>query len=311
MMKTVKFKNRNWEVAAILQFPDDFDEKKKYAAIVCAHPISSCKEQTAGHIYGKQLAQAGFVTLAFDASCQGESGGEPRYMEDPALRIEDFRCAADYLTTLPFVDEKRIGVLGICGGGGYAANAAMTERRFRAVATVVAANYGRIMREGNYAADAAIKTLEAVAHQRTAQARGAEALVIGYIPNSQEERIAAGMDDIDIEEAIDYYKTPRGQSPNSPNRLRFDSLDKVIAFDAFHLAEHLLTQPLLVIIGDRVGAFGSYRDGYELFNRAASQQKQIHVVKGASHYDLYDQPEATGEALGQLIPFFRRHLGGE
>lgn len=308
MEQKVKFKNRDWEMAAILQFPQDFDEKKKYAAIVCAHPISSCKEQTSGHIYGKQLAEAGFVTLAFDASYQGESGGEPRYLEDPAMRVEDFRCAADYLTTLDYIDENRIGVLGICGGGGYAANAAMTERRFKAVGTVVAANYGRIMREGDYTAGAAIKTLETIAQQRTAQARGAKALIIGYIPNSQEERAAAGMNDIDIIEAIDYYKTPRGQSPNSPNRLRFDSLDKVIAFDAFHLAEHLLTQPLMIIVGDRPGAFGSYRDGYELFNKAASQDKHIHVVQGASHYDLYDQPKATGEALEQLIPFFRKHL---
>lgn len=308
MIRQVTFRNRDWDVAALLQLPEAFDEKKKYAAIVCGHPISSCKDQTSGHIYGKRLAEAGFVTLAFDASCQGESGGEPRYLEDPALRVEDFRCAADYLTTLDFVDENRIGVLGICGGGGYAANAAMTERRFKAVATVVAANYGRLLREGNYTPDAAIKTLEAVARQRTAQARGAEALVIGYIPNTQEERIAAGMNDIDIEQAVDYYRTPRGRSACSPNRLRFDSLDKAIAFDAFHLAEHLLTQPLMIIVGDRVGAFGSYRDGYELFNRAASRDKQLHVVRGASHYDLYDQPEATGEALEQLVPFFRKHL---
>lgn len=308
MEQVVKFRNRSWDVAAIMQFPKDFDETKKYPAIVCAHPISSCKEQTSGHIYGKQLAEAGFVTLAFDASYQGESGGEPRFLEDPAMRVEDFRCAADYLTTLDYVDENRIGVLGICGGGGYAANAAMTERRFKAVGTVVAANYGRVMREGDYTAGAAIRTLEAVAAERTAQARGAEAKIIGYIPNSQEERIKAGMNDIDIIEAVDYYKTPRGESPNSPNRLRFDSLDKVIAFDAFHLAEHLLTQPLMIIVGDRVGAFGSYRDGYELFNRAASQNKHLHVVQGASHYDLYDKPEATDEALKHLIPFFKENL---
>lgn len=308
MEQVVKFKNRNWDVAAIMQFPKDFDKTKKYPAIVCAHPISSCKEQTSGHIYGKQLAEAGFVTLAFDASYQGESGGEPRFLEDPAMRVEDFRCAADYLTTLDYVDENRIGVLGICGGGGYAANAAMTERRFKAVGTVVAANYGRVMREGNYTAGAAIHTLEAVAAQRTAQARGAETKIIGYIPNSQEERIKAGVNDIDIIEAVDYYKTPRGESPNSPNRLRFDSLDKVIAFDAFHLAEHLLTQPLMIIVGDKVGAFGSYRDGYELFNKAASQNKHLHVVQGASHYDLYDRPKATNEALEHLIPFFKKNL---
>ena len=304
----VTFKNRQWEVAAILQFPENFDSNKKYPAIVCAHPISSCKEQTSGHIYGKKLTEAGFITLAFDASCQGESGGEPRFLEDPALRVEDFRCAADYLTTLDYVDENRIGVLGVCGGGGYAANVAMTERRFKAVVTVVGANYGRLMREGGYTAGAAIRTLEAVAAQRTAQARGAEPLITVYAPNSHEERLAAEITDIDVEEAVEYYRTPRGEHPNSPNRLRFDSLDKAMAFDAFHLADHLLTQPLMIIIGDKVGAFGSYRDGYELFNKAASTKKYLHIVKGASHYDLYDQPQATGEALEHIIPFFKENL---
>lgn len=116
------------------------------------------------------------------------------------------------------------------------------------------------------------------------------------------------MTDIDIEEAVNYYKTPRGENPNSPNRLRFDSLDKVMAFDAFHLTEYLLTQPLMIIIGDKVGVFSSYRDGYELFNKATSIKKHLHVVKGASHYDLYDQPQATGEALKHIIPFFKENL---
>jgi len=307
-MKAVKFKNRNWEVAGILQFPKDFDETKKYPAIVCAHPISSCKEQTAGNIYGKALAESGFITLAFDASNQGESGGEIRFLEDPATRIEDFRCAADFLTTLNYVDEEKIGVLGVCGGGGYAANAAMTERRFKAVVTVVGANYGRLMREGDFTADAAIKTLEGIAKQRTAQARGAEPAITVYRPNSQEERQAAGINDIDVVEAVDYYQTPRAQHPNSPNHLRIDSLDKAMAFDAFHLADLLLTQPLHIVIGDKVGAFGSYRDGFELFNKAASKQKSIQVVQGASHYDLYDGKEATAKAMEKIIPFFKEYL---
>ena len=308
-MKEVKFKHKNWEVAAIIQFPTDFDEAKTYPAIVCAHPISSCKNQTSGNIYGKALAEAGFITLAFDASHQGESGGEPRFLEDPATRVEDFRCAADYLTTLPYVDNERIGVLGVCGGGGYAVNAAMTERRFKAVATVVAANYGRLMREGNFASDAALKTLEAIAAQRTAEANGAEPFVTTYIPVNEEARKQAGINDIDIVEAVDYYTTPRGQSVCSPNKLLFSGLAAAVGFDAFHLAEHLLTQPLYIVIGDKVGAFGSYKDGFELFNKAASNKKNIQVIAGASHYELYDQPDATGKALAQLIPFFKEYLG--
>ena len=128
-MQSVTFKNKTWDVAADLHVPAGFDEAKQYPAIVVAHPISSCKEQTAA-IYASKLAELGYVCLAFDASTQGASGGLGQYMEDPATRVEDFRCAVDYLVTQKFVDADRIGVLGICGGGAYAVNAAMTERRF-------------------------------------------------------------------------------------------------------------------------------------------------------------------------------------
>ncbi|WP_300669092.1 alpha/beta hydrolase [Soonwooa sp.] len=307
-MKSVKFKNRNWESAAILQFPNDFDDSKTYPAIVCAHPISSCKEQTAGNIYGKALAEAGFITLAFDASFQGESGGEPRFLEDPAARIDDFRYAADYLTTLPYVDNNRIGVLGVCGGGGYAVSAAMTERRYKAIATVVAANYGRILREGDLTPDAAIKALEAIAAQRTAEANGAEPFLTSYIPVDKEALAKTGITDIDIVEAVDYYTTKRGQHPNSPNKLLFSGLEPAFGFDAFNLAEHLLTQPLYIVIGDKAGAFGSHRDGFELFRKAGSTKKTLQVVSGASHYDLYDQPKPVAEALEKIIPFFKENL---
>ncbi|MFT3761322.1 MAG: alpha/beta hydrolase [Pseudoxanthomonas sp.] len=307
-IQSVAFRNRTWDVAATLRLPEGFDPSKKYAAIVCAHPISSCKEQTSGAIYGEALTREGFITLAFDASMQGASGGEPRFSEDPATRVEDFRCAVDYLVTLPYVDENRIGVLGVCGGGGYAVNAAMTERRFKAVGTVVAANYGRLMREGDMSPDAAIRTLDAIAAQRTAEARGAEPLIVGYIPNSEAERAKAGLDDIDIVEAVQYYTTPRGRQPGSPNKLRFTSTGAAVGWDAFHFAEVLLTQPLHIVIGSVPGGFGSYRDGLELYGRARSSQKSIQIVEGMSHYDLYDKPEAIGQALAQLAPFYRKHL---
>lgn len=307
--ESVTFKNNTWEVAADLRLPAGFDANKKYAAIVCGHPISSCKEQTSGHIYGEALSKAGFITLAFDASTQGASGGGPRFSEDPATRVEDFRCDADYLVTLPYVDQERIGVLGVCGGGGYAANAAMTERRFKAVVTVVGANYGRIMREGDMSQDSALKTLEAVSKQRTAEARGADPLLVGYVPfSSQEERVKSGVTDVDMVQAIDYYMTPRGQQKGSPNKLRLTSTSPIVNWDAFAFAELLLTQPLHIVIGDTPGAFGSYRDGFELFDRARSTEKSLQVVPNTSHYDLYDQPKATSEALSRIIPFFEKYL---
>ncbi|MGW3957378.1 alpha/beta hydrolase [Streptomyces sp. NPDC004752] len=147
-MQPVRFRNRSLDVAGNLHLPADFDPSNTYAAIVCVHPGNAVKEQTAG-LYAAKMAQRGYVALAFDASYQGESGGEPRYLEEPASRVEDIRCAVDYLTTLKFVDEARIGVLGICAGGGYAVNAAMTEHRIAAVGVVSPINIGRARREGD------------------------------------------------------------------------------------------------------------------------------------------------------------------
>ncbi|TDQ11230.1 alpha/beta hydrolase [Pedobacter metabolipauper] len=304
MQKSVKFKNRSWDVAANLHLPDHFDENKKYAAIICVHPGSSVKEQTAGH-YAKKLAEDGFLALTFDASFQGESDGEPRDLEDPATRVEDIKCAVDYLTTLAYVDEDRIGVLGICAGGGYAVNAALTEKRIRAVGTVVASNFCRAYQEGE---TDPIQMLEAVGRQRTAEANGAEPMIVNWTPKSPEDAKQAGITEMDMVQAVEYYRTSRGAHERSANKLRFTSMGTTIAFDAFNLADYLLTQPLLIIVGDQVGAFGSYRDGFTLYNKAASKNKSIHVVKGASHYDLYDQPQATTEALAKLAPFFKENL---
>ncbi|PNW27267.1 alpha/beta hydrolase [Formosa algae] len=301
-MQKVTFKNRDWDTIANLHLPVNFDESQNYPAIVCVHPGSSVKEQTAS-LYAQKLAEKGFIALAYDASFQGESGGEPRYLEDPTTRVEDIRYAVDYLTTLNFINEKRIGLLGICAGGGYAANAAMTEKRIKAVGTVVGTNTGRAFREINF-----LETLEAISSQRTAEANGAEPMITNWTPNSAKEAKQAGINEMDMLEAIDYYRTQRGEYPTANNKLLFTSMANLIKFDAFHLADVLFTQPLLVIVGDKVGAFGSYRDGFDLYNKAATTNKKIHIVKGASHYDLYDKPDTTEEALENLVPFFNKNL---
>ena len=300
--RNVHFYARGLQVAGVLNIPVGAEEKKQNAAIVCVHPGSSCKDQTAG-LYAEKLAEQGYVTLAFDASYQGESEGAPRYMEEPAARVEDIRSAVDYVTTLPYVDEERIGVLGVCAGGGYAVSAAMTERRIKAVGTVVGANIGRLNRENN-----PIQVLEAIGKQRTAEARGAEAMITNWIPRNHEERENAGITEIDVTEAVDYYTTSRGQSVNSPNKLHFTSMGSVIGFDAFHLADTLLTQPLQIIVGSKQGAFGSYKDGHELYKKAASEKKDLLVVEGASHYDLYDQPEQVTIAVEKLTSFYNENL---
>lgn len=309
-MKSVKIRNKDmdWDIAADLHFPPDFNEGNKYPAIISAHPIGSCKEQTSGNVYGAALAKEGFVVIAFDASFQGASGGTPRFIEDPTLRVEDFRHVADYLVTLPYVDEDRIGVLGICGGGGYSINAAMTERRIKAVGTITGVNYGRLMREG-FSGFNPIGALEAMAKQRTAEARGAELHVDDLLPPSPAEAKRRGLTEIDVYEATDYYRTPRGQKPHGANRSLLSHQAAAVGWDAFHLAEVLLTQPLMAVVGDKVGAFGAYRDGCEIIGRARSDKKELVVLPGWSHYDLYDKPEPVALALAKLVPFYREHLG--
>lgn len=175
-MQSITFKNWAWQTAANILFPAEFDSSKKYTAIISVQPMGSCKEQTSGNIYGKALAEAGFVVLVIDASFQGDNGGEPRFIEDSTQRVEDIGYAVDYLVTLDYVDEQRIGILGICGGGGYALNAAMTERRLKAVVSITDVNFGRLLRE-SFSGGSPLSMLEQIAAQRTAEARGQAVLL--------------------------------------------------------------------------------------------------------------------------------------
>lgn len=230
----------------------------------------------------------------------------PRFREDPTERVEDFRRVVDYLVTLPYVNAERIGVLGICGGGGYTWAAAKTEKRFKAVVSITGVNYGRMMRETVAAGGSVIAELERIGAQRTAEARGADSAVNGMLPDSAEKAQAVG--DIDIIEAYDYYRTGRGQAANGCVLFEAAHGASALDFDAVHLADQLLTQPLLIVVGDKQGAFGAYRDGREMYERAASEKKQLLVLEGVSHYDLYDQPKGAGEALKTVIPFFDENL---
>ncbi|MDV7090571.1 alpha/beta hydrolase [Rhodococcus opacus] len=275
-------------------------------AVGAERPRNLCggHRQTAGNVYGTALADAGYVVIAFDASFQGASGGEPRFIEDPTQRVQDFSYVIDHLVTLPYVDADRIGVLGICGGGGYAISAATTERRIKVVGSVVGVNFGHLLHEA-FSGYEPIATLEAIAAQRNAEVRGAEPNVENLLPPTVDA--AAGMG-LDVVEATEYYKTNRGEKPNGATRSLVSRRAAGYGWDAFTHAEVLLTQPLCVVVGDKPGAFGSYRDGLEIYRRARSGTKQLVVAEGWSHYDLYDKPEPVGQALDALVPFYNKHL---
>ncbi|MEV0262411.1 alpha/beta hydrolase [Streptomyces sp. NPDC050617] len=302
-MDTVTFPNGPITMAGNLHLPENLDSRAGHPAIVVVHPGGGVKEQAAD-LYASKLAEQGFVALAFDASFQGDSGGEPHHLEDPYARVEDVRAAVDHLQTLDCVDPERIGALGVCAGGGYSVNAAMTDYRVKAVTTVSAVNIGASFRRGWFGTDsdaAAVPTLQALAQQRTAEAsQGAEPAYLPYVPAEPDENTPR-----DLVEANDYYLTPRAQHPNAKNQFLFTkSVSRIFTFDAFHMVEDLLTQPILIVAG---GEAGSLWMSTELHGRARGP-KRLLVVEGGTHMDFYDVPEYVDRAIAAAAPFFQEHL---
>ena len=297
----VHFNNDAIRMAGNVYSPKGLNEREKYPAVVVVHPGGGVKEQAAG-LYAQKLAEQGFVVLTFDASHQGASGGLPRFLEDPTMRVEDVRSAVDYLTTLAYVDASRIGALGICAGGGYAIKAATSERRIKSVATVSAVDIGAATRKGwDGKAPVAdqIAMLDSVAKQRTAEAAGAAPVYVTYVPATPDSTTPA-----DLREASEYYLTPRGQHPNAPNKMLLTSLDKMASFTALDQVDSLLTQPAMFIAGSSAGSLWHSQEAYQ----KAKGGKELFIVDGATHMTLYDGKEHVEAAIGKLSPFFKRTL---
>tara|TARA_Y100001934_G_scaffold154051_1_gene184644 strand:- start:1203 stop:2141 length:939 start_codon:yes stop_codon:yes gene_type:complete len=300
--------NMNWPMAALVLYPDNFDENLMYPVVISVHPFGSCKEQTSSAIYGKALAQAGYVVIAFDASFQGESGGMPRFKEDPSQRVEDISHAIDYAVTLPYVDSNRIAGLGVCGGGAYIINAALTEKRLKAVVGITPVNLGRLFREG-FSEYNPLGVLDAMAEQRTKEARGEALQVNELLPPSPEVATELGLTERDVFEATDYYKTSRGQTEGGATKMVFSNAQRILSWDAFAFTETLLTQPVMTVIGKNIGAFGAYRDGQEVYgNATASKDRQLVELEDISHYDLYDKDEPVSLAMARILPFLEKHV---
>lgn len=301
-VKKVSFPNRFLiNVAGNLYLPPNYDANKKYSAIVVGHPFGGVKEQTSG-LHAQKMAELGYITLAFDASHYGESGGYPRYIESPETRVEDFSAAVDFLSNHPAVDEKRIGVIGICGGGGYSVSAAQIDHRIKAVATISMYDMGRARRQGlgdviTY--EQRMKTLDEIGEQRTREFRGEPRKDIVAIPTSLSEN-----DTENTREFFDYYRTPRGQHPNSTASYSYTSLAPMMNFFPFAQIETISPRPLLFIVGERAVSAYFSEDAY---NKAA-EPKELFVVPRASHVDLYDRPEYMSVSLPKLDAFFKQNL---
>lgn len=299
----VSFDSAGIRIAAHLYTPDTPAAGPR-PALVVGHPGTSVKEQTSG-VYARRMAERGFATLAFDAAHQGESGGLPRGLEDPAQRVEDFKAAVSYLTTRAEVDSDRIGLLGICASGGYSLSAAGGDHRVKVVATVSGVDVARQFRLGADGTQdpAVFRTLLAAAAQaRTTAARGEDAGVMTMFPETAEQAAALGGEH--GIEGFEYYCTPRGEHERSAKFLAWESIDKLAFFDAFHAVPLIGPRPLLQIVGSRAVTSWMAVDVHQ----RATGPKELHWIEGASHVDLYDKKEHIDPAIDKLTDFYNRTL---
>ena len=294
-------------LAGQLHLPDASEPARPRPAVVIATPGSSVKEQI-GANYAARLAADGLVAVVLDPAHQGQSGGDLRDLEDPYERGADISAAIDALSGVDVVDPDRIGVLGICAGGGYAVHTARTDHRIKAVGTVVPVDIGRAFRQGDTSPAGVPAALDQLAAARTAEAASGELTRVPWLPDTLEEAEAAGITDVDVLQAIRFYRTPRGHDEHSTNRrlLRSDAL--LLGFDAFHLVAELLTQPVQVVVGGRLGTTGSYADGLRLWELARNRY-DFTVIEGAGHYEMYDEARYVDQAVAQLGTFYREVLG--
>lgn len=301
-IQKITFHNRiNIDVAGNLFLPPHFDEKKKYPAIVVGHTFTGVKEQTSG-LHAQKLAELGYITLAFDASFWGESGGFPRNIEVPEIRVEDFSAAVDYLSNHSSVDLNRIGALGICGGGGYVVSAAAIDHRIKATATVSMYDLGRARRQGLGDAipyEQRMKTLDLIGELRTKEYRGEPRTNTLGVPLKVTEN-----DTENTREFYDYYRTPRAQHPNATTEYSLTSQAPMMNFFPFAQIETISPRPLLFIVGERAVSAYFSEDAYS----KAAQPKELFVVPGASHVDLYDRPQYLAVSIPKLDSFFKQYL---
>ncbi|MGO4877975.1 alpha/beta hydrolase [Pedobacter psychrotolerans] len=299
----VKYKLNGIEIAANVYTPANYDASKKYPAVAVAHPNGGIKEQTAG-LYAQQLAEAGYITIAADAAYQGASGGEPRHTDKPASRMEDIHGMADFITRYPGVDASRLGVLGICGGGGYTLKAVQSDKRFRAVATLSMFNSGEVRRNGFQNSQVATiqERLLKASHARAAEAAGKKITYAG-VASITDEEIAKIPTDLYREGYEYYYRTHA--HPNSTFLYTTSSLLDLMTWDATSNMD-LIEQPLLMIVGSKADT--KYMTDEAFPKATKAKNKEFFVIEGATHIQSYWKPQYVSQAVNKLTEFYQANL---
>ncbi|WP_044147918.1 alpha/beta hydrolase [Singulisphaera acidiphila] len=303
---SVTYKLNGLDISANVYTPANYDPAKKYPAVVVAHPNGGVKEQVAG-LYAQRLADQGYITLAADAAYQGASGGQPRNIDKPAYRIEDIHGAADFIARYPGVDGASLGLLGICGGGGYSLKAAQTDKRFKSIATLSMFNSGRVRRNGYM--DSQLSTIQERLQQAfDARAREAAGKGVLYENDVQltDEQIAKLPFELYRQGLVYYGKTHA--HPNSSGKYTTSSLLDLMSFDATDQLE-LLDRPLLLIAGSKADSL--YMSEQALAKATGTQDKELFKVDGATHIETYWVPKYVDAAMNKLAEFYARTLSLE
>lgn len=299
----VTYKIKDITIVANVYTPANFDASQKYPTIVVAHPNGGVKEQVAG-LYAQRLAELGFITITADAAYQGGSGGTPRNVDKPANRIEDIHAMADFISQYQGVDTSKLGLLGICGGGGYSLKAAQSDKRFKVIATLSMFNSGVVRRNGfmNSQFSTIQQRLQEASDARAQEAAGGETMYVGDAKLT-DDQIAALPFDL-YREGFEYYGKTHAH-PNSTFKYTKSSLMDLMTFDSSTNMD-LINQPLLMIAGSKADTYYMTDDA---FNKATNaKNKELFLIDGATHIQTYWKPEYVSQAVSKLFSFYQSNL---